>query len=160
MWAGVLSLPGVLGVVMLDLLVDCGVLCLPVLPGVLCVFARVDIKSLFTPLCLDVLLQAWQVAIWDKERKMFINISWSISIFISYIIMFWVKSIQGIPTGKLPKNTCRFCKISLKLVFHNTKMSTSKCKSQRGGESFVIVVTVFTQTKVFFLWDTQEFDVT
>lgn len=48
---------------MLDLLVDCGVLCLPALPGVLWVLAKVAIKSLFTPLYLDVLLQAWQVAI-------------------------------------------------------------------------------------------------
>lgn len=54
---------------MLDLVVDCGVLCLPLLPGVLCVFERVAIKSLFTPLCLDVLLQVWQVAIWDEEKK-------------------------------------------------------------------------------------------
>ncbi len=51
------------------LLVDCGVLCLPALPGVLWVLARVAIKSLFIPLCLDVVLQVWQVAIWDKERK-------------------------------------------------------------------------------------------
>lgn len=64
-----MSLPGVLGVVTLALLVDCGVLCLPVLPGVLWVLARVAIKSLFIPLCLDVVLQVWQVAIWDKERK-------------------------------------------------------------------------------------------
>lgn len=54
---------------MLALLVDCGVLCLPALPGVLWVLARVAIKSLFIPLCLDVVLQVWQVAIWDKERK-------------------------------------------------------------------------------------------
>lgn len=54
---------------MLDLLVDCGVRCLPVLPGVLWVLARVDMKSLFIPLCLDVLLQVWQVAIWNREKK-------------------------------------------------------------------------------------------
>lgn len=59
---------GVLGVVVLDLLVDCGVLCLPVLPGVLWVLERVANMSLFIPLCLDVLLQVWQVAIWDKEK--------------------------------------------------------------------------------------------
>lgn len=62
-------MPGVLGVVMLDLLVDCGVLCLPALPGVLWVLARVAMKSLFIPLCLEVLLQVWQVAIWNKARK-------------------------------------------------------------------------------------------
>lgn len=57
---------GVLGVDMLALLVDCGVLCLPALPGVLWVLARVAINSLFIPLCLDVLLQVWQVAIDTK----------------------------------------------------------------------------------------------
>lgn len=36
---GVLSLPGVLGVVVLDLLLDWGVLYLPALPGVLWVLA-------------------------------------------------------------------------------------------------------------------------
>lgn len=66
---GVLSLPGVLGVVVLDLLLDWGVLYLPALPGVLWVLAKLDIKSLFTPLCMDVLLQAWQVAIWNNERN-------------------------------------------------------------------------------------------
>lgn len=68
-WRGVLSLPGVLGVVMLDLFADCGVLCFPALPGVLWVLPRVPRNSLFIPLCLDVLLQVWQVAIWDKKRK-------------------------------------------------------------------------------------------
>lgn len=58
---------GVLGVDMLALLVDCGVLCLPALPGVLWVLARVAINSLFIPLCLDVLLQVWQVAISTEE---------------------------------------------------------------------------------------------
>lgn len=66
---GVLSLPGVLGVDMLALLVDCGVLCLPALPGVLWVLAKVVKKSLFIPLCLDVALQVWHVAIWDKTRR-------------------------------------------------------------------------------------------
>lgn len=55
--------------VMLALLVDWGVLCFPALPGVLWVLAREAIKSLFIPLCLDVVWQVWQVAIWDKERK-------------------------------------------------------------------------------------------
>lgn len=62
-------MPEVLGVVTLALWVDCGVLCLPALPGVLWVLAREVINSLFIPLCLDVALQVWQVAIWDKERK-------------------------------------------------------------------------------------------
>ena len=62
-------MPAVLGVIVLDLLVDCGVLCLPALPGVLWVLARVAMKSLFIPLCLDVVLQVWQVAIWDEERR-------------------------------------------------------------------------------------------
>lgn len=62
---GVLLFPGVFGVDVLDLLADWGVLlCLPALPGVpLWVFASEARKSLFTPLCLDVVLQAWQVAI-------------------------------------------------------------------------------------------------
>lgn len=54
---------------MLVLLVDCGVLCLTALPGVLWVLARVVRNSLFIPLCLDVVLQVWQVAIWDEERR-------------------------------------------------------------------------------------------
>lgn len=59
---GVLLFPGVFGVDVLDLLADCGVLlCLPGVP--LCVLASEAMKSLFTPLCLDVVLQAWQVAI-------------------------------------------------------------------------------------------------
>lgn len=63
---GVLFFPGVFGVDVLDLLADWGFLmCLPALPGVLLwVLASEAIKSLFTPLCLDVVLQAWQVAIW------------------------------------------------------------------------------------------------
>lgn len=54
---------------MLVLLDGCGVLYLPALPGVLWVLARVARNSLFIPLCLDVVLQVWQVAIWDEERK-------------------------------------------------------------------------------------------
>lgn len=75
---------------MLDLLVDCGVLCLPALPGVLWVLAKVAIKSLFTPLYLDVLLQAWQVAIWDKEkeRNTSINNACSASTLRSYTMRF------------------------------------------------------------------------
>lgn len=75
---------------MLDLLVDCGVLCLPALPGVLWVLAKVAIKSLFTPLYLDVLLQAWQVAIWDKEkeRNISINNACSVSTLRSYTMRF------------------------------------------------------------------------
>lgn len=75
---------------MLDLLVDCGVLCLPALPGVLWVLAKVAIKSLFTPLYLDVLLQAWQVAIWDKEkeRNISINNACSASTLCSYTMRF------------------------------------------------------------------------
>ena len=77
-------MPGVFGVVVLDLLLDGGVLYLPTLPGVLWVFEKVAIKSLFIPLCLDVLLQAWQVAIWDNERKRTsINTAWPASIFLS-----------------------------------------------------------------------------
>lgn len=55
-----LFFPGVFGVHAPDLLADCGVLlCLPALPGVpLWVFASEAMKSLFTPLCLDVVLQA------------------------------------------------------------------------------------------------------
>lgn len=48
---------------MLDLLADWGVLCLPALPGVLWVLASEAKKSLFIPLCLDAVLQVWQVAI-------------------------------------------------------------------------------------------------
>lgn len=59
-------MPGVFGV---PLLADCGVLCFPALAGVPWVLARAAIKSLFIPLCLDVVLQAWQVAIWEKERE-------------------------------------------------------------------------------------------
>lgn len=55
---------------MLALLVDWGVLCLPALPGVLWVLASEAKKSLFIPLCLDVVLQVWQVAIWDKRKGM------------------------------------------------------------------------------------------
>lgn len=55
--------PGVFGVDMLDLLADWGVLCLPALPGVLWVLASDAKKSLFIPLCLDAVLQVWQVAI-------------------------------------------------------------------------------------------------
>lgn len=75
---------------MLDLLIDCGVLCLPALPGVLWVLAKVAIKSLFTPLYLDVLLQAWQVAIWDKEkeRNISINNACSVSTLRSYTMRF------------------------------------------------------------------------
>lgn len=79
---------GVLGVDMLALLVDCGVLCLPALPGVLWVLARVAINSLFIPLCLDVLLQVWQVAIWEMERKgayVLILHGLHLCIFLSYI---------------------------------------------------------------------------
>lgn len=83
-------MPGVLGAFMLDLLIDCGVLCLPALPGVLWVLAKVAIKSLFTPLYLDVLLQAWQVAIWDKEkeRNISINNACSVSTLRSYTMRF------------------------------------------------------------------------
>lgn len=66
---GVLFFPGGLGVVVLDLTPDWGVLCLPALPGVQWVLARVDRKSLFMPLCLVVLLQARQVAIWENNRS-------------------------------------------------------------------------------------------
>lgn len=55
---------------MLALLVDWGVLCLPALPGVLWVLASEAKKSLFIPLCLDVVLHVWQVAIWDKREGM------------------------------------------------------------------------------------------
>lgn len=48
------------------LVVDCGVLCLPAFPGVLWVLPKVAMKSRFTPLCLEVLLQVWQVAIDTK----------------------------------------------------------------------------------------------
>lgn len=68
-WTGVLFFPGVLGVDMAARLVDLGVFCFPALPGVLWVLAREVTKSLFIPLCLDVVLHVWQVAIWDKERK-------------------------------------------------------------------------------------------
>lgn len=60
--------PEGLGVVVFDLLLDWGVLFLPALPGVLWLLAMVERKSLLTPLCLDVLLQAWQVAIWEKKK--------------------------------------------------------------------------------------------
>lgn len=62
---GVLFFPGVFGVDALDLLTDWGVLlCLPALPGVLpWLLASAARKSRFAPLCLDVVLQAWQVAI-------------------------------------------------------------------------------------------------
>lgn len=62
---GVLFFPAVFDVDVLDLLADWGVLlCLPALPGMLLwVLASEAIKSLFIPLCLDVVLQAWQVAI-------------------------------------------------------------------------------------------------
>lgn len=55
---------------MLALLVDWGVLCLPAVPGVLWVLASEAKKSLFIPLCLDVVLQVWQVAIWDQRKGM------------------------------------------------------------------------------------------
>lgn len=57
---GVLLFPGVFGVDVLDLMADCGVLlCFPALPGTPpWVFASEARKSLFTPLCLDVVLQA------------------------------------------------------------------------------------------------------
>ena len=64
MLLGVLSLDVDLGVAMLDLLLDWGVLRLPALPGVwLCVLETVASMSRFTPGYLDVLLQVWQVAI-------------------------------------------------------------------------------------------------
>lgn len=66
---GVLFFPGGLGVVVLDFMLDWGVLCLPALPGGQWVLAKVDRKSLFTPLCLVVLLQAWQVAIWENNKS-------------------------------------------------------------------------------------------
>lgn len=66
-WTGILFFPGVLGVVVFDLFDDCGVLGLPALPGVLWAFVRVVMKSLPIPLCLDVLLQVWQVAITTEE---------------------------------------------------------------------------------------------
>lgn len=83
-------MPGVLGVVMLALWVDCGVLCLTALPGVLWVLARVAMNSLFIPLCLDVLLHVWQVAIWDKERSgtYSLTLRGPASIFPSYITRF------------------------------------------------------------------------
>lgn len=64
--AGVLSFPVVLGVVEQDRLTDWGVLCLPTLPGVLRLRDSGIMNSLPIPLCLDVLLQVWQVAIDTK----------------------------------------------------------------------------------------------
>lgn len=69
---GVLFFPAVFDVDVLDLLADWGVLlCLPALPGVLLwVLASEAMKSLFIPLYLDVVLQAWQVAISvDEEAR-------------------------------------------------------------------------------------------
>lgn len=70
-WTGVLSLPGVLGVFVLGLPVDWGVFGrLPALPGVL----KEAIRALFVPLCLEVVLQVWQVAIWEPKGNTCINI--------------------------------------------------------------------------------------
>lgn len=46
-----------------DLLADCGVLCLPALPGVLRFLDKVVKISRFIPGCLDTLLQVWHIAI-------------------------------------------------------------------------------------------------
>lgn len=71
-WIGVLSLPGVLGVFVLGLPVDWGVFGrLPALPGVL----KDAIRALFVPLCLEVVLQVWQVAIWEPKGNTCINIT-------------------------------------------------------------------------------------
>ena len=60
----VFSLDTDLGVAMLDLSLDWGVLRLAALPGVwLCVLETLNSMSRFAPLYLEVLLQVWQVAI-------------------------------------------------------------------------------------------------